>query len=79
MTTSNLTKADLRKALRAVDKANKTGAAYTYADQKGLHPLCVAALADGLLSCDRRGHSFYWTITDAGHALLGRKADDDRS
>jgi hypothetical protein len=32
MTTSNLTKADLRKALRAVDKANKTGAAYTYAE-----------------------------------------------
>ena len=66
-----LTDAQLRKALRAVDKANETGAAYTYAVQKGLHPLCVAAMADGLLSCERRGHSFYWTVTDAGYAALG--------
>lgn len=74
--TSKITNAQLRKALRAVDKANETGAAYTYADSKGmhgLHPLCVAALADGLLSCERRGHSFYWAVTDAGRAALEKE------
>lgn len=75
MTIAKMTDAQLRKALRAVDKANETGAAYTYADvsDKGLHQQCVAALADGLLSCERRGHSFYWTITDAGRAALEKE------
>jgi hypothetical protein len=54
MTTSNLTKADLRKALRAVDKANKTGAAYTYADRAYAEMLLEAARVERTTSPNER-------------------------